>query len=84
MITTVIGIAEHAIFLALSLLRDVQGMQRTLTQGGLGSPTGRTLFKASVLIYGYGNLVCSFHSQHSQHAYAYIQSVGEVSLIKVL
>ena len=48
--------AEHAIFLAISLLRDVHGMQRSLHSGGLGTPTGRTLFGSTVLIYGFGDL----------------------------
>ena len=48
--------AEHAIFLAIALLRDVNGMRESLLSGGLGSPTGRTLFGATVLIYGFGDL----------------------------
>ena len=48
--------AEHAVFLAISLLRDVHGMRQSLLSGGLGTPTGRTLFGATVLIYGFGDL----------------------------
>ena len=48
--------AEHAVFLAISLLRDVHGMRQAFLTGGLGTPTGRTLFGATTLIYGFGDL----------------------------
>ncbi|KAG6555198.1 hypothetical protein Mapa_003237 [Marchantia paleacea] len=48
--------AEHAIFLMLSLLRDQKGMAKSVQEGKLGSPEGRTLFGRKVLIVGYGNI----------------------------
>jgi phosphoglycerate dehydrogenase-like enzyme len=48
--------AEHAIFLALSLLRNTGAMKASLEEGRLGYPTGKTLFGSRVLIYGYGDL----------------------------
>ena len=48
--------AEHAIFLALSLLRDVSGMKKSLESGGLGNPMGRTLYKSTAIVYGYGGI----------------------------
>lgn len=48
--------AEHAIFLALSLLRNVHGMNMSLQSGGLGNPMGRTLYKSTAIIYGYGGI----------------------------
>ena len=48
--------AEHAIFLALSLLRNVSGMKKSLESGGLGNPMGRTLYKSTAIVYGYGGI----------------------------
>ena len=48
--------AEHAIFLSLSLLRDTYAMNISLKSGGLGDPIGRTLFKSTAIIYGYGGI----------------------------
>jgi lactate dehydrogenase-like 2-hydroxyacid dehydrogenase len=48
--------AEHAIFLALSLLRNVHEMRRSLQTGALGNPLGRTLYKSTAIIYGYGGI----------------------------
>jgi lactate dehydrogenase-like 2-hydroxyacid dehydrogenase len=48
--------AEHAIFLSLSLLRNVTEMQRSLSSGNLGQPTGKTLFKSTAIVYGYGGI----------------------------
>jgi len=46
--------AEHAIYLALAVLRDQKEMTNSLFQGKLGRPTGRTLLNTNILIYGYG------------------------------
>ena len=48
--------AEHAIYLALSVLRDQSEMNRSLNRGVIGYPTGRTLFNSNILIYGYGSI----------------------------
>jgi len=48
--------AEHAIFLALSLLRNVSGMKKSLQAGGLGNPMGRTLYRSTAIVYGYGGI----------------------------
>jgi lactate dehydrogenase-like 2-hydroxyacid dehydrogenase len=48
--------AEHAIFLALSLLRNINELHNSLKLGRLGSPIGKTLFKAKILIYGFGSI----------------------------
>lgn len=48
--------AEHAIYLALSVLRDQKAMIQSVLTGKLGQPTGRTLFHSNVLIYGYGGI----------------------------
>ncbi|BBN01563.1 hypothetical protein MPTK1_2g08420 [Marchantia polymorpha subsp. ruderalis] len=48
--------AEHAIFLMLSLLRDQKGLTKSVQEGSLGIPEGRTLFGCKVLIVGYGNI----------------------------
>ena len=48
--------AEHAIFLALSLLRNVSGMKKSLQEGGLGNPMGRTLYRSTAIVYGYGGI----------------------------
>jgi len=48
--------AEHAIFLCLSLLRQTKVMEKSLMDGRLGVPTGRTILNSSVLILGFGGL----------------------------
>lgn len=48
--------AEHAIFLAIGLLRNLFELNRSVSMGRLGTPTGRTLYKSNILIYGYGNI----------------------------
>ena len=48
--------AEHALYLALAVLRDQQQLARSLATGVIGWPTGRTLFQATVLIYGFGGI----------------------------
>jgi lactate dehydrogenase-like 2-hydroxyacid dehydrogenase len=48
--------AEHAIFLSLSLLRNVYQMKQSLLSGGLGNPMGRTLYRSTAIIYGYGGI----------------------------
>lgn len=48
--------AEHAIFLSLALLRNMSEMKRSLLSGGLGLPMGRTLFKSTAIVYGYGGI----------------------------
>lgn len=46
--------AEHAIFLALSVLRDINGIRTSLKTHRIGTPTGRTLMGSTAVIYGYG------------------------------
>lgn len=48
--------AEHAIFLSLSLLRNVPEMEKSIASGRLGLPMGRTLFKSTAIVYGYGGI----------------------------
>ena len=48
--------AEHAIFLCLSVLRQVNVHKEMIQIGVLGSPTGCTIMDASIMIYGFGNL----------------------------
>ena len=48
--------AEHAIFLCMSVLRNVNVHNEMIQKGVLGSPTGRTIMDSSVMIYGFGNL----------------------------
>lgn len=48
--------AEHAIFLAIALLRDTHAMKTSLQTGGLGVPLGRTLFGGTATIVGYGGI----------------------------
>lgn len=48
--------AEHAIYLALAVLRDQKGMAQSILTGRLGLPTGRTLLNARCIIYGYGGI----------------------------
>lgn len=48
--------AEHAIFLALSVLRNAKGLALSVLRGKLGYPTGATLLGATALIVGYGGL----------------------------
>jgi phosphoglycerate dehydrogenase-like enzyme len=48
------SVAEHAIFLMLSLLRRLHEMQISLRHGGLGVPIGRTLAGRTVWLYGLG------------------------------
>ena len=48
--------AEHAIYLALAVSRDQKAMHESLLSGKLGCPTGRSLFGATALIYGFGGI----------------------------
>jgi phosphoglycerate dehydrogenase-like enzyme len=48
------SVAEHAIFLMLSLLRKLPEMQASVRRGGLGVPIGRTLAGRTVCLYGLG------------------------------
>jgi lactate dehydrogenase-like 2-hydroxyacid dehydrogenase len=48
--------AEHAIFLALGLLRNINSIPHSIKLQKLGSPIGKTLFKSTVLIYGFGSI----------------------------
>ena len=48
--------AEHALFLALSVLRDQKQMNYSLANNRIGWPTGKTLYRATALIYGYGGI----------------------------
>jgi len=48
--------AEHAVFLALAVLRDFKGLSHSVVSGRLGYPTGGTLLGATALIVGFGGL----------------------------
>ena len=48
--------AEHALYLALAALRNHKQLAQSLATGVIGWPTGRTLFQATVLIYGFGGI----------------------------
>lgn len=48
--------AEHAIYLALGLLRQHHAMQVSLRSGLIGVPTGRTIKGSRALVYGYGGI----------------------------
>lgn len=48
--------AEHAIYLALAVCRDQKAMHDSLMNHKLGCPTGRSLFGANAVIYGYGGI----------------------------
>jgi phosphoglycerate dehydrogenase-like enzyme len=48
--------AEQALYLALSVLRNQPELDRSLRTGIIGYPTGRTLYKSTALIYGYGGI----------------------------
>jgi len=48
--------AEHSILLALMLLRSFNEFSNTFTQSRLGFPMGKTLFRSTAIIFGYGNI----------------------------
>ena len=48
--------AEHAIFLALALLRNLRGCQHAVSNGLLGEPCGDTLLGKHVLVLGFGGI----------------------------
>ena len=48
--------AELCIFLAMSLLRDFNALRKSISNGKLGTPTGRTLFGSNAIIYGFGGM----------------------------
>lgn len=48
--------SEHAIFLALSLLRNINRIKDAIQTKRLGFPLGKTLFKSNILIYGFGSI----------------------------
>lgn len=48
--------AEHALFLAMALLRDLAGLQASIQASKLGQPLGRTLYRSRVIVYGYGGI----------------------------
>ena len=50
------SVAEHAIFLAISLMRNTTAMKQSLLTGQLGYPMGKTFYKSTAIIYGYGGL----------------------------
>lgn len=51
-----VSCAEHVIHLALSLLRNVTGMEASLHDRFIGQPLGQTLFGKRVLIVGAGGI----------------------------
>ncbi|RMG59025.1 MAG: hydroxyacid dehydrogenase [Deltaproteobacteria bacterium] len=51
-----LSVAEHAIFLALSLFRKPREMERSLREMKIGFPIGETLWGKTCLIYGFGNI----------------------------
>ena len=44
--------AEHAIYLAISVLRNQYNMNQSIINGRIGVPSGRTLLKSNIMIYG--------------------------------
>ena len=48
--------AEMCIYLALSVLRDARALSQSIMSGRLGTPTGRTLFRSNVIIFGIGGM----------------------------
>ena len=50
------SVAEHAIFLLLSLLRQAPLAQSSVRSGLLGTPIGRMLAGNTVCLYGLGNV----------------------------
>ena len=48
--------AEHAIFLSLSVLRNVKALEDSIRLGHLGTPVGKTILDSSIMIYGFGNI----------------------------
>lgn len=48
--------AEHAIFLALALLRHQHQMAASIRERRLGVPLGQTLLGKSALLIGFGNI----------------------------
>lgn len=48
--------AEQALYLAFSVLRNQSQLDHSLRNGIIGYPTGRTLYKSTALIYGYGGI----------------------------
>lgn len=48
--------AEMCVLLCLTLLRQMPALQSSVRSGKLGVPTTGTLFKANVLIYGFGGI----------------------------
>ena len=48
--------AEMCIYLALSVLRDAKALSQSIMSGKLGTPTGRTLFRSNVIIFGFGGM----------------------------
>lgn len=48
--------AEMCLLLSLTLLREMPALQNSVRSGKLGIPTTGTLYKANVLIYGFGGI----------------------------
>eukprot|EP00959_Pyramimonas_sp_CCMP1952_P340124 7123537-Pyramimonas_sp.AAC.1 len=48
--------AEHILYLILAMLRDQEGMVKSIQEHKLGEPAGRMLMGSNVLIVGFGAL----------------------------
>ncbi len=51
-----LSVAEHAIYLALSILRNQKGMEQSIRENKIGYPLGETLYGKKALIFGFGNI----------------------------
>lgn len=72
--------AEHAIFLALAVMRDHKGLVTSVLTGRLGYPTGMTLLGATALIIGYGGLGKQLASRLMSFGMAGIYAVKRTAL----
>lgn len=48
--------AEHCIYLAIASLRNINELARSVRQGKLGWPVGRTIYGAKTMVIGYGGI----------------------------
>lgn len=48
--------SEMCIYLALALCRNPFAMNESIRSGKLGTPTGKTLLKSTIMIYGFGGM----------------------------
>jgi phosphoglycerate dehydrogenase-like enzyme len=48
--------AEHCIYLATAIMRNVYELQKSLEMGRLGFPLGRTLYCSKIMLIGFGGM----------------------------